>query len=119
MLKRVVAATLVATALLCVGTPSRAAVEDIVKIVVWPVRPGQPQPAGTLKLVCGMTETDFPPYFMRTGYTGDLPKIAESGAEVRQSIANEGSGMGFIWASQVDGSVKVVAIDGTQPGQPG
>jgi hypothetical protein len=36
---------------------------------------------------------------------------------VRQAIAGAANGVGFIWASQVDDSVKVVAIEGARPGE--
>jgi ABC-type phosphate transport system substrate-binding protein len=92
------------------------------KIVVWMTSPGQPERAGTLKIVCGMTETDFTLHFMHASFNGDSgdpPKTAGSAAQVRQSIAGAANGVGFIAASQVDDSVKVVAVDGNRPGQPG
>jgi ABC-type phosphate transport system substrate-binding protein len=91
------------------------------KIVVWMTAPGQPERAGTLKIVCGMTETDFTLHFLHASFNGDggdLPKAATSGAQVRQSIAAAVNGVGFIAASQVDDSVQVVLIDGNRPGQP-
>jgi ABC-type phosphate transport system substrate-binding protein len=92
------------------------------KIVVWMTSPGQSDRAGTLKLVCGMSETDFTLHFMHASFNGDSgdpPKSAGTGALVRQSVAGSTNGVGFIWAAQVDDSVKVVAIDGNRPGQPG
>jgi ABC-type phosphate transport system substrate-binding protein len=92
------------------------------KIIVWMTSPGQAERAGTLKIVCGMSETDFTLHFMHASFNGDggdPPRTAGSGALVRQSIAGSPNGVGFIWASQVDDSVKVVAIDGNRPGQPG
>ena len=91
------------------------------KIIVWMTMPGQRERAGTLKLVCGMSETDFTLHFMHASFVGDggdLPKTAGSGPLVRQSIAGAVNGVGIIWASQVDDSVKVVAIEGARPGQP-
>jgi ABC-type phosphate transport system substrate-binding protein len=90
------------------------------KIVVWMTAPGQPERAATLKIVCGMSETDYTLHFMHASFKGDggdLPKAAASGAQVRQSIAGAVNAVGFIKASQVDDSVKVLAIDGTPPGQ--
>jgi ABC-type phosphate transport system substrate-binding protein len=91
------------------------------KIIVWMTSPGQPERASTLKIVCGMSETDFTLHFMHASFNGDSgdpPRTAGSGAQVRQSIAGAANGVGFIWASQADDSVKVVAIDGNLPGQP-
>ena len=91
------------------------------KILVWMTSPGQPERASTLKIVCGMSETDYTLHFMHASFNGDggdPPKAGGSGAQVRQSIAGAANGVGFIWASQVDDSVKVIAIDGARPGQP-
>jgi ABC-type phosphate transport system substrate-binding protein len=91
------------------------------KIVLWMTAPGQPDRAIALKLVCGMTETDFTLHFMHASFNGDSgdpPKSAGSGAQVRQSVAGSANGLGLISAAQVDDSVKVVTIDGNRPGQP-
>jgi len=91
------------------------------KIILWMTAPGQLERANTLKIVCGMTETDFTLHFMHASFNGDSgdpPKTAASGAQVRQSVAGSVNGLGFISAAQVDDSVKVVTIDGNRPGQP-
>jgi ABC-type phosphate transport system substrate-binding protein len=143
---------LAATALLAVGTPSRAAADDVAvivnksnpivtltmgqlrkivlaeegkwptgkKIMVWMTSPGQPERAGTLKIVAGMSETDFNLHFVRASLKdgGEPPNIVGSSALMKQSIAGVVNSVGFMLASQVDDSVKVVAIDGSLPGQP-
>ena len=91
------------------------------KIVVWMTAPGQPERASTLKIVSGMSETDYTLYFMHASFIGDggePPRAVGSSAQVRQAIAGAAHGVGFILASQVDDLVKVVAIDGNRPGQP-
>jgi ABC-type phosphate transport system substrate-binding protein len=91
------------------------------KILVWMPPPGRPERARTLKLVCGMTETDFTLHFMHASFnadSGDPPRIGASPEQVRHSIATTVNGVGFISASQVDDTVKVVSIDGIRPGQP-
>jgi ABC-type phosphate transport system substrate-binding protein len=87
--------------------------------------PGQPERSGTLKIVCGMSETDFNLHFIRgwrsdatNSGNGDSPQVFNSGVQLRQSVAGAPNAVGFIKASQVDDSVKVVAIDGSLPGQP-
>ncbi len=64
-----------------------------------------------------MSETDFTLYFMHASLNREPPRTVGSGAEVRQWISAALTGVGFIWASQVDNSVKVVAIDGNLPGE--
>jgi ABC-type phosphate transport system substrate-binding protein len=97
------------------------------KITVLMTQPGQPERNGALKIVCGMTETDFNLHFIRglrkpdgstTADNGDSPKVVSSGAQLRQSVAGAPNAVGFIKASEVDDSVKVIAIDGSSPGQP-
>jgi len=92
------------------------------RIIVWMAPPGHPERSRTLKVVCGMTETDYTLHFMHASFNGDggdPPKTAASSALVRQSIATAANGVGFIWAALVDDSVKLLAIDGSVPGQPG
>jgi ABC-type phosphate transport system substrate-binding protein len=100
------------------------------KIAVLMTTPGQPERDGTLKMVCGMSETDFTLHFMHgalwaTSHYGpaasarlDPPKAVGSGVQVRQLVAGTANAVGFIKASQLDDSVKVITIDGNGPGQP-
>ena len=83
--------------------------------------PGQPERDSTLKIVCSMRETDFTLHFMHASFSGETaepPKAVGSGVQVRQSVAGTANAVGFIKASQLDGSVKVIAIDGSRPGEP-
>src|SRR6185295_6336421 len=41
------------------------------KILVWMTSPGQPERASTLKIVCGMSETDYTLHFMYASFNGD------------------------------------------------
>ncbi len=91
------------------------------KIAVVMPTPGQPERDAVLKIVCGMHETDFTLYFMHAsfnGESGDPPKNVAGGVQLRQMIANSPNAVGIIKQSQLDDSVKVVAIDGSSPGQP-
>jgi ABC-type phosphate transport system substrate-binding protein len=100
------------------------------KIAVLMTTPGQPERVGTLKIVCGMSETDFTLHFMRGAVWAsshvvssgsprpDPPKTVGSGVQVRQLVAGTADAVGFIKASQLDDSVKVITIDGSGPGQP-
>jgi ABC-type phosphate transport system substrate-binding protein len=96
------------------------------EITVLMTPPGQPERSGTLKIVCGMSETDFNLHFVRglrhsdgsVNDNGYSPKVFNSGVQLRQSVASGPNAVGFINASEVDDSVKVVLIDGSSPGQP-
>lgn len=90
------------------------------KIDVLMTTPGQAERSSTIKIVCGMNETDFTLHFMHAsfkGETGDPPKAVGFSMQVRQAVAGNANAIGFIKASEVDGSVKVVPIDGASPGQ--
>jgi hypothetical protein len=68
-----------------------------------------------------MSEPDFIFHFMHVsfkGETADPPRAVGSGVQVRQAVAATANAVGFIKASQLDDSVKVIRIDGSAPGQP-
>jgi hypothetical protein len=74
-----------------------------------------------------MSETDFNMHFIHGWRNPDgtinrgnreHPTVFGSGVEVRQSVATTANAVGFIKASEVDDSVKVVTVDGISPGQP-
>lgn len=91
------------------------------KIAPLMTAPGQPERNSTLRVVCGMSETDFTLHFMHASFKGeteDPPKTLASGAQVRQSVAGNPNAVGFIKSTEVDGSVRVITIDGSAPGQP-
>ena len=141
-----VCAVLAATAVLGFGAATRAAADDVavivnksnpvmvmtivqlraillgagkwtggnrITVVLTPA--GQPERSGTLRIVCGMSETDFNLHFIQGG--GDHPKVFGTGLQVRQSVATSPDAVGFVKASVVDDSVRVVTIDGSRPGQ--
>ena len=103
-------------------------------IAVLMTTPGQPERDTTLRIVCGMSETSFGLHFAHASFTEGLaalhgpkwspPDVAEpptsvgSGVQLRQSVAGSANAVGFIKASQLDGSVKIITIDGSRPGEP-
>ena len=91
------------------------------KIAVLMATPGKPERDGTLRIVCGMNETDFSLHFLRATFNvdgGDLPRSIGSGAQLRALVAGIANAVGFIKTSDLDASVKIVMIDGSGPGQP-
>jgi ABC-type phosphate transport system substrate-binding protein len=96
------------------------------RITVVLTRAGQPERTGMLRIVCGMSETAFNMHFIHgwpnpdgiTRGNREHPTVFGTGVEVRQSVATTPNAVGFIKASQVDESVKVVTVDGFSPGQP-
>jgi hypothetical protein len=91
------------------------------KIAVLMLTPGKPERDGTLRIVCGMNETDFSLHFLRATFGadgGDPPKSIGSGTQLRALVAGTANAVGFIKTSDLDASVKIVMIDGSGPGQP-
>ena len=91
------------------------------KISVLMPTPGKPERDGTLRIVCGMNETDFSLHFLHASFGGDAgdpPKSIGSGAQMRALVAGTVNAVGFIKTSDLDSSVKIVMIDGSGPGQP-
>ena len=90
------------------------------KIAVLMATPGKPERDGTLRIVCGMNETDFTLHFLHASFStdsGDPPMSIGSGAQLRALVAGTTNAVGFIKTSDLDGSVKIVMIDGSGPGQ--
>jgi hypothetical protein len=90
------------------------------KIAVLMLSPGKPEREGTLRIVCGMNETDFSLHFLHASFdadAGDPPKSIGSGAQLRALVAGTANAVGFVRTSDLDSSVKIVMIDGSGPGQ--
>ena len=102
------------------------------RIAVLMTTPGQAERDTTLRIVCRMSETSFTLHFTHASFkrtmarhggladrgTADPPQAFGSGVQVRQAVARATNAVGFIKASQLDDSVKVITIDGSGPGQP-
>jgi ABC-type phosphate transport system substrate-binding protein len=86
---------------------------------------GRPERSGTLRVVCGMSETDFNLSFIHGWRNPDgsingaaeHPAVRDTGLSVRQSVATTPYEIGFIKASEVDDSVKVITVEGRRPGE--
>lgn len=77
---------------------------------------------GTLMAISGMNVKDFNIHLMRDTFNGGVvnpPKVLASGAQAKETIAGLPTALGFIRASDVDDSVKVIKVDGLAPGQSG
>lgn len=84
--------------------------------------PGAAEREAVLRLIYETNESGFAKHFLQAAYTGKLhaePKELASAANVRKFIFNVPGAIGYVRASQVDDTVKVVRIDGHLPGDPG
>lgn len=92
------------------------------KVTVVLRSPGQSERDGVLHSVCGMSEDDFNQHLLHASFNGETaaaPKAISSGAAVRQLVSSIPGAIGFVLPSDVNDTVKVIAIDGLSAGQPG
>ena len=83
--------------------------------------PGQAEREAVLRLIYRMSENDFNRYFLQAEFTGEVqttPKHLSSAVGVRRFIFNVPGAIGFVRASEVDGTVKVLHVNGYVPSDP-
>jgi len=81
--------------------------------------PGQPERETVLLLIYRMSEGDFARYFLQGEFTGEVqssPKHLSTGSGVRRFIFNVPGAIGFVRAAEVDGTVKMLRVNGYAPG---
>ena len=81
--------------------------------------PGQAERAAVLQLIYRMSESDFNRYFLQGEFTGEVqaaPKHLSSAVGVRRFVFNVPGALGFTHAADVDGSVKILRVNGYAPG---
>jgi ABC-type phosphate transport system substrate-binding protein len=79
---------------------------------------GQPERRTLIHDVCQMTEGDFSRHFLHGVFTGEVfvsPKTLASPVGVRKFVFNVPGAIGYVRASDVDSSVKVIRVDGRLP----
>jgi ABC-type phosphate transport system substrate-binding protein len=75
-----------------------------------------------LKVVCKMTEPVLKRYYMQAVFTGKdvvQPQEVSSAAALKQLVGRTPGGIGCIFGSQADDTVKILKVDGVAPGEPG
>ena len=88
------------------------------RITVVMMEPGHPERLALIRQVCQMSESDFTRHFLHGVFTGEVfvsPKTLASAVGVRKFIFNVPGAIGYVRASEVDPSVKVIRIDGHLP----
>lgn len=89
------------------------------RITLVMMEPGQPERDAILQDVCRMTESDFRRRFLQGLLTGEVlvsPKTLATPVGVRKFVFNVPGAIGYLRPADVDGSVKVLRIDGHVPG---
>jgi ABC-type phosphate transport system substrate-binding protein len=91
-----------------------------VQVLAPPV--GSPEWAAVLKAVCGMSEAGFVRQLnsrRALGRASRPPQVVATPSDMRRLVAGSPNALGFLTASQLDGSVKALTVDGLSPTQPG
>lgn len=91
------------------------------RVIVTMVDSGYPEREAMLRDVYRMSESAYQDHFLKGTYTGDIPfppKTLSSPEVLRRFVFNAPGAIGYLRASDVDGSVKVVSIDGYFPDNP-
>jgi hypothetical protein len=77
--------------------------------------PGLLERKAVLRDVCHMSETEFSRHFLQGLFTGEVfvsPKTLSTPVGVRKFVFNVPGAIGYVKASDVDGTVKVIKING-------
>jgi ABC-type phosphate transport system substrate-binding protein len=81
---------------------------------------GEPERRIIVRDVCGMTEDQLKFHVLHGLFTGEIlvsPKILSSPEGVRKFVFNVPGAIGYLRMSDVDSTVKVVAVDNLLPGE--
>jgi ABC-type phosphate transport system substrate-binding protein len=84
--------------------------------------PGQPERAGVLRSICGMSDDEFAQHLVHSSFNGDSgspPKAVATGEAVRSLVGILPGGIGFLRVADVNDSVRTVTVDGLGAGQDG
>ena len=88
------------------------------RITLVMMEPGQPERKALIREVCQMNESDFSRHFLHGVFTGEVfvsPKTLATPVGVRKFVFNVPGAIGYVRASDVDSSVKVIRVDGRLP----
>jgi ABC-type phosphate transport system substrate-binding protein len=88
------------------------------RITLVMMEPGQPERKALIHDVCQMNESDFTRHFLNGVFTGEVfasPKTLASPVGVRKFVFNVPGAIGYVRASDVDSTIKVIRVDGHLP----
>jgi ABC-type phosphate transport system substrate-binding protein len=80
--------------------------------------PAQPERKVVLREIYGMNEKDLNSHFIQGVFTGVVfvsPKTLATSSEVLKFVFNVPGAIGYLRAADVDGSVKILRVDGRLP----
>ena len=88
------------------------------RITLVMMEPGQPERKTMLRDICRMSESEFSRHFLHGLFTGEVfvsPKTLATPTGMRKFVFNVPGAIGYLRASDLDGSVKVVRLDERLP----
>ena len=88
------------------------------RITLVMMSPDQPERKAVLRDICHMSETEFNNHFLHGLFTGEVlvsPKTLASPVGVRKFVFNVPGAIGYLRASDVDTSIKMVRVDELLP----
>jgi ABC-type phosphate transport system substrate-binding protein len=84
--------------------------------------PGTPEREAILQTLYGVDEDEYRRGFLRAVFTGEAnlaPRVLASTNGVLRFVFNVPGAIGYVRASEVDASVKMLRVDGRLPGEAG
>jgi ABC-type phosphate transport system substrate-binding protein len=88
------------------------------RITLVMMEPGQPERRAILHEIYRMNEDDFSRHFLQGLFTGEVfvsPKTLATPVGVRKFVFNVPGAIGYVRAGDVDGTVKVIRVEGHLP----
>ena len=83
--------------------------------------PGMAERKTVLREICHMSETEFSRHFLQGLFTGEVfvsPKTLSTPTGVRKFVFNVPGAIGYVRASDVDSTVKVIRVNGRRVDDP-
>lgn len=89
------------------------------KITVVLREKGQPERADAIRIICGLSETDYERHVLFQTFRGAInigPRSIQSAALMLRFVYSAPGAIGYVASDQIDASVKVLRINGLLPG---
>ena len=82
---------------------------------------GQPERTDAIRLICGLAERDYEKHILFRTFQGSVnigPRAIQSAPAMLRFVFSAPGAIGYVNADEVDGSVKLLRIDGRLPDDP-
>src|SRR3954469_8800620 len=82
---------------------------------------GQPERTEAIRLICGLSERDYEKHILFRTFQGSVnigPRAIQSAPAMLRFVFSAPGAIGYVNAGEVDGTVKLLRIDGLLPDDP-